>query len=107
MIQFDFTYEDVKRDPSILRKGMIVCDTSSKDLTRYIVKDVHNGCPILIQIGDRHKTVIPNMIGDYVLNLRTGYISLIDINENLSKPLADMKLDDYSLSLIRKDFNIL
>lgn len=107
MIQFDLTYTDLKKDISSARKGMIIIDTGSKDLIRYIVKDVINGSPILIQIGDKYKTILPNWIGDYMLNLRTGYISVIDSGEHhISKPLADMNIGEYELSLIRKDLNI-
>ncbi len=107
MIQFDLTYTDLKKDISFARKGMIIVDTDSKDLNRYIIKDVINGSPILIQIGDKHKTILPNWIGDYMLNLRTGYISVIDSGEHhISRPLANMKIDDYELSMIRKDLNI-
>ena len=107
MFQFNYTLDELKSNPIIAFKGAIICDINSDKLTRYIIKDVVNEIPILIEIGDKHKTALPNWIGDYVLNLRTGYISLIDINENLSKPFPDMRMDNYSLSLIRKDFNIL
>jgi hypothetical protein len=107
MIQFDLTYTDLKKNISSARKGMIIVDTGSEMLTRYIIKDVINGSPILIEIGDKHKTVVPNWIGDYMLNLRTGYISVVDSGEHhISRPLANMKIGDYELSMIRKDLNI-
>lgn len=107
MFQFNYSLKELKAKPDIAFKGAIICDTDSEKLIRYIVKDVVNEIPILIEIGDKHKTVIPNWLGDYMLNLRTGYISVIDSGEHhISKPLADMKMDDIVLSLIRKDFNI-
>ena len=104
MIQFDLTYTDLKKDISSARKGMIVINTDSKDLTRYIIKDVINGSPILIQIGDKYKTILPNWIGDYMLNLRTGYISIIDKDYKITDPLNNKRLNDIALSALREEY---
>lgn len=108
MLYFTYSLAELRAKPTIAFKGAIVCDTNSEKFTRYLIKEVSDGIPILIEIGDKHKTALPNWIGDYMLNLRTGYISVIDSGEHhISNPLTDMKMDDYALSLIRKDFNIL
>lgn len=104
MIQFDLTYSDFKQDLSIARKGMIICDTGSKDLIRYIVKDVYNGCPILVQVGDKHKTALPNWIGDYMLNLRTGHICLIGDNYRITDPISEKLLNINALEALQKEY---
>lgn len=104
MIQFDLTYMELKNNLNFARKGMIIIDTDSKDLTRYIVKDVINGSPILIQIGDKHKTIVPNWIGDYMLNLRTGYISIINKDYKITDPINTKKLNDIALSALREEY---
>ena len=104
MIQFDLTYVDLKNNLNLARKGMIIIDTDSKDLTRYIIKDVINGSPILIQIGDKYKTILPNWIGDYMLNLRTGYISLIGKDYKITDPINDKRLNDIALSALREEY---
>ena len=107
MFQFDYTLKQLKDKPILAFKGAIICDTDSERLTRYIVKDVANEIPILIEIGDKHKTVVPNCVGDYILNLRTGYLSVILEDEKISNPISNYHMNDYELRLIRKDFNIL
>ena len=104
MIQFDLTYVDLKNNLNLARKGMIIIDTDSKDLTRYIIKDVINGSPILIQIGDKYKTILPNWIGDYMLNLRTGYISLIGKDYKITDPINDKRLNDIALASLREEY---
>ena len=104
MIQFDITYVELKNDINLARKGMIIIDTDSKDLTRYIIKDVINGSPILIQIGDRYKTILPNYVGDYMLNLRTGYISSIGKDYKLTNPINNNRLNDIALAALREEY---
>ena len=104
MIQFDLTYVELKNNLNLARKGMIIIDTDSKDLTTYIVKDVINGSPILIQIGDKYKTILPNWVGDYMLNLRTGYISIIGKDYKITDPINNKKLNDIALSALREEY---
>lgn len=104
MIQFDLAYTDLKKDISSARKGMIVIDTNSKDLTRYIIKDVINGSPVLIQIGDKYKTILPNWIGDYMINLRTGYISIIGKDYKITDPINNKRLNDIALAALQEEY---
>lgn len=104
MIQFDLTYSDLKKNINVARKGMIIIDTDSRDLTRYIIKDIINGSPILIQIGDKYKTILPNWIGDYMLNLRTGYISLIGKDYKITDPINDKQLNDTDLATLQEKY---
>lgn len=104
MIQFDLTYAELKNNLNLARKGMIIIDTDSKDLTRYLVKDVINRSPILIQVGDKYKTILPNWIGDYMLNLRTGYISLIDKDCKITDPINNKRLNAVALSALREEY---
>lgn len=103
ILEFDMTYSDLKKNPNKARKGMNILDTTSPKLTRFIVVDVINGCPILIQNGDVQKVSVPaNMIGDYMLNLRTGCISIINHNTHLSDPL-EQRLSGEPLISLRKE----
>ena len=104
MFQFNYSLRELKAKPIIAFKGAIICDTDSEKLTRYIVKDVVNEIPILIEIGDKHKTVIPNWIGDYMLNLRTGYISLIGKDYKITDPINNKRLNDIALSALREEY---
>ncbi|MBO5712193.1 MAG: hypothetical protein J6R47_05075 [Acholeplasmatales bacterium] len=104
ILEFDMTYSDLKKNPSKARKGMNILDIDSPNLTRFIVVDTINGCPILIQNGDVYKVSVPaNMVGDYMLNLRTGYISFMTSAVETSKPLERQRLDFDTLELLRKE----
>lgn len=104
ILEFDMTYNDLKKNPDKARKGMNILDIDSPKLSRFIVVDVINGCPVLIQNGDVYNVTIPaNMIGDYMLNLRTGYISFMTSDVEISKPLERQRLDFDTLGLLRKE----
>ena len=104
MFQFNYTLKELKANPILAFKGAIICDTDSAKLTRYIVSDVANEIPILIEIGDKHKTVLPNWIGDYILNLRTGYISLIGDDYKITEPISEKRLNINALEALQKEY---
>lgn len=105
ILEFDMTYSDLKKNPDKARKGMNILDTSSPNLTRFIVVDVINGHPILIHNGDKHSLTVPaNMIGDYMLNLRTGYISFISKDYKITDPIHNKRLNDIALSALREEY---
>ena len=104
MIQFDLAYTDLKKNISSARRGMIIVDTDSKDLTRYIIKDIINGSPILIEIGDKHKTALPNWIGDYILNLRTGHVCLVGDDYRITDPVSDKRLNINALEALQREY---
>lgn len=102
MFYFTYSLAELKAKPIIAFKGAVVCDTNSEKLTRYLIKDVVDDIPILIEIGDKSHTELPNCIGDYMLNLRTGYISIINHNNHLSDPL-EQRLSGEPLISLRKE----
>ena len=104
MLYFTYSLAELKAKPTVAFKGAVVCDTNSEKLTRYLIKDVVNGIPILIEIGDKAHTELPNWIGDYMLNLRTGYISLIGKNYKITDPINDKRLNDIALSALREEY---
>ena len=104
ILEFDMTYSDLKKNPDRARKGMNILDIDSPNLTRFIVIDVINGSPVLIQNGNVHKIAVPtNMIGDYMLNLRTGYVSFMTSDAEISKPVERYRIDSDTLELLRRE----
>ena len=104
MFQFNYSLKELKAKPIIAFKGAIICDTESERLTRYIIKDVANDIPILIEIGDKSKTVLPNWIGDYMLNLRTGYISLVGDDYKITDPIGEKRLNINALEALQREY---
>ena len=104
MFYFSYSLAELKAKPIIAYKGAVVCDTNSEKLTRYLIKDVVNDIPILIEIGDKSHTELPNWIGDYMLNLRTGYISLIGKDYKITDPINNKRLNDTALSALREEY---
>lgn len=104
MFYFTYSLAELKAKPEIAFKGAVICDTNSEKLTRYLVKDVVDDIPILIEFGDRSHTELPNWVGDYMLNLRTGYISLIDKDYKITDPINNKRLNDIVLSTIREEY---
>ena len=104
MLYFNYSLAELKAKPVIAFKGAIICDTTSEKLTRYLIKDVVNGIPILIEIGNNSYTELPKCIGDYMLNLRTGYISLIGKDYKITDPINNKRLNDTALSTLREEY---
>lgn len=104
MFYFNYSLAELKAKPIIAFKGAIVCDTTSEKLTRYLIKDVVNDIPILIEIGNNSYTELPNWVGDYILNLRTGYISIIDKDHKVTDPINRKRLNDMALAALREEY---
>lgn len=104
MFHFNYSLAELKAKPIIAFKGAIVCDTNSEKLTRYLIKDVVDNIPILIEIGNKSYTELPNWVGDYMLNLRTGYISLIGKDYKITDPINNKRLNNIALSALREEY---
>lgn len=102
MFYFNYTLEQIIDDPRRAFRGAVVCDTRSDRLVRYLVKDVINDIPLLVEFGDSHHTALPNYMGDYMLNLRTGYVSFLETDTRVSEPLDKHWLDSSTLSSLRE-----
>lgn len=108
ILEFDMTYSDLKKNPDKARKGMNIVDINSPNLTRFIVVDVINGSPILIQNGDKHSLTVPaNRVGDYMLNLRTGYLSIMEDPNKVTEPLNRLGLNSRILETLRDEVGVL
>lgn len=104
MFYYSYSLAELKAKPEIAFKGAVVCDTNSKERTRYLIKDVVDNVPILIEIGNNSYTELPNWVGDYMLNLRTGYISLIDKDYKVTDPINNKPLNSVALSALREEY---
>ena len=111
MRKFDFEYTYALQHPYNLFDGAIVRKQSCKEkptkdseitITWYKVKIRHDA-RIFEQIEESEVPIVKNnLVGDYMLNLRSGAISVYKGNDRIISSIIKPVEDDEKLDVIRK-----
>ena len=99
-MHYNLSMKFAKENPDRLYTGCIIKESTSDEQIYYEVIKT-KPFPIL---KERERSKIPNEVGDYVLNMRTGYISIIGNDYNITDPINNKRLNDIALSALQKEY---
>lgn len=95
-MHYNFSMKFAKENPDRLYIGCIIKEIT---LNEYIYYEVIETKPFPV-LKERERINIPNAVGDYMLNMRTGYLSCYDGNDTVIP--TETKLEPEGLRFLEK-----